>query len=400
MSRLGWSVAATAAGGLAALGWGLWQARSFTHEPVRLIAEPLARIAASTLTVVRPELPAAPSSAAVAAPPRRPLAADEIDLCGIGVIKAERVGREEIEPPGPDRYQVPKAWLQQSRAAGWAAAHDAWRALGDARSLAAIELTPFDKPVGPGPVRLIELARQSQDPLLMQWAAGLCLRAGGSGACAGHSARQWTRAEPENALAWLTLLGQEPGAAAEALYAMSRATHVAGRWGALPALVDAALPESVPGAVRANLLLEAAVIEGMNLPAFKGLTDECRPAAVVDANRRALCGDIARLLVEQGDTLITWSIGIRLGEWAGWPAARIDALRAEQRALQSPDVAKQTYGDLDKLDSDSCAAVAGIRRAVREVDRLGGELPYLRSVLAQQRAAAQAGSPAASNASR
>ena len=283
--------------------------------------------------------------------------------------------------------------------------HAALRARGDAPSLAVTLRTPVDiaaevpasapaqvRTAGPGLPRLVELARSSGDPLVLQWAVAECQREPGHAACAGFGVRHWLQREPRNAMAWLWLLASEPGAADEALHGLVGSGGANAHWGALSALVEQALPADVPGAVGQQLVTEAIGIDAATLmPPFNVLIDQCTPPrAAADANRRQQCEAIAQMLVEHSDTQLVHVIGIRIGQNAGWPAERVAALRAEHKALQDASIRamQQMYGDLRLIYT--CSSVERWRRSVREQHNDGGELPHARKLLAAERAASAA----------
>ena len=66
-------------------------------------------------------------------------------------------------------------------------------------------------------------------------------------------------------------------------------------------------------------------------------SNTCRAAAMAAAmpaaNRTEQCSAIAAVLIEHGHSMMDLSVGARLGENAGWPAARVAALREERDAM-------------------------------------------------------------------
>lgn len=48
---------------------------------------------------------------------------------------------------------------------------------------------------------------------------------------------------------------------------------------------------------------------------------------------RQMCSDLAQVFTERSNNLLTFSIGMTLGERAGWPADRVAALRDHKDAV-------------------------------------------------------------------
>jgi hypothetical protein len=80
-----------------------------------------------------------------------------------------------------------------------------------------------------------------------------------------------------------------------------------------------------------------------------------------DTNLQQTCDRLARVLTSQGDSLIDYGIGRRLGERAGWPAEAVEAQNARFEAY------KRTQTDGDTLASNVLTAKGceALRRGVR-----------------------------------
>jgi len=228
---------------------------------------------------------------------------------------------------------------------------------GDTRSRgAALVLKNASQRAIAGPA-LARLARETDDATVMGWAVSLCM--GGSGAehCGGLDSSDWQNLEPDNAAADMAFVAEEPDAKDEAMRSLPQARRYWLHAGQMVAAVIKALPPSEPGYLRLALAQEAAAQEAAVLePLMKGLADACRPAPAAGKPRQAECDALARLLVERSDSLRAQAIGLTVGELAGWPAARLSALRAEQNALAALSPA------YDPQQPFSCASVeAGLR---------------------------------------
>lgn len=65
------------------------------------------------------------------------------------------------------------------------------------------------------------------------------------------------------------------------------------------------------------------------LESYQAVTRFCEPETMLDANRRQTCSDIAEVMVNRSDTLLEQRIGLSIGRRAGWPQARVDAVKRD-----------------------------------------------------------------------
>lgn len=187
----------------------------------------------------------------------------------------------------------------------------------------------------PALASLVSLALASADPTVLQWATGACSAPGAQAACQGLSARAWVQAEPDNLLAWLPLLAQEPQAKEEALRGMAQARRADGGWMRWATVVNAARPGDLAPDLRfafAMHLTSLAVSEPM--PAWHGVLVACNGDALADARRHGQCGQIAQLMVDQGRELTTVFLGYAIGKRLGWPPEREQAHQALKAAAR------------------------------------------------------------------
>jgi hypothetical protein len=329
-------------------------------------------------------------------PPGRP-AADELDVCGVGRIKAEASHVANPSDPTEPAFKVhglPKDLSARGLAEAWAPTLQALSAGASPRQRAAALLMRMYSPQStPGPdstdaapalrTALARLAMESQDPAVMAWAQGECNRALGDGSCLGLTARHWVRAEPGNLIAWLSLMAEEPLARAEALHGMANATTADMRFGLFMATAMAAAPATLSTFARQELALNLIDIHAATpLPMLSGMVRECKAPALADANRRQQCDAIVKVLVHHSRELLTWALGLRMAETLGWPAPQLAALQSEKAAIQTA----MPLGDLHQ--PYSCASTLSTQRWIRDMGA-NGELATLRS--ARQKAAAAGG---------
>jgi hypothetical protein len=221
---------------------------------------------------------------------------------------------------------------------------------------------------------LRQLALNGTDPVLVRWALARCPSQ--EATCRQALTAHAQALEPGNAAAWQEDLTHRGRPSAEVLAHMAAADRHVLHFGHLPALVASAPPADLLPYLRQALVLEAIGLEAaIALPAFQPLVKHCKPGLEAGSGLQQQCEHIARLMVEQGDTLLARGIGLRIAERAGWSAARLSAARAETQALvkASPwPVDEQPMG---------CAAVSWTLGWAKDLGR-AGEVPLLRQRLA------------------
>lgn len=230
-----------------------------------------------------------------------------------------------------------------------------------------------------------EQARHSGDAQVYRLALQAC-SAPGAGArppgCEQLGAQRWAQLEPDNAVPWL-LLGQEAQARGDgsgleqALFQAARARRLSPAQGLLStALVERLPPEAEPLA-RGGLLLDlmgrefAGALQGISLVPLVCTTQTLR-----DSNRRQVCTALARLLLEQGRSLMELGLGLAVAERLGLPEAELPASRAQlEAALRQQE---QINPPEELL---SCRGLRRLESWVREVGREG----EWRALMARQR---------------
>jgi hypothetical protein len=213
---------------------------------------------------------------------------------------------------------------------------------------------------------LARLAHETDDATVMGWAVSLCMGASGADHCGGLDGSDWQALEPDNAAGGMAFVAEEAEARDEVMRSLPQARRYWLHAGQMVAAAIKAVPRSEPGYLRLALALEAAVQEaGVLEPLMKGIAEACRPAPAAGTPRQGECDALARLMVERGDSLRAQAVGLRVGELAGWPAARLASLRAEHDTLAALSPA------YDPQQPFSCTSVEAGLRWFEDVAREG-----------------------------
>lgn len=221
---------------------------------------------------------------------------------------------------------------------------------------------------------LVQLAHSAGDAWVMQAAVRECQHGASAPACAGLSARHWLRLDDGNAVAWLTLWGQEPAAADEALHGMARARTADTGWGRLSAQVVQHWPKALPAYLLPAAWLHAMGVESAHsTPGVGAFSQACRSAvARNDTNRRAACDAAAERLMRHGTDLFSRGLGASVGQALGWDPSR----RREFEAMRQ----RVSAGMLQELETWAdapygCAAVDQLRHKMQLIGS-HGEVAY------------------------
>jgi hypothetical protein len=275
----------------------------------------------------------APQAAAAAVPQSN----DDITLCG-----GARVARGADSLADRARYHAAirlRDVVHRTRVS--------LHADGGDRALAAAELivqTVESAEEPPGALQqsladvLAGIAATTSDPGVYALAYGSCGPAGGNfvGLCAAIDARQWTLLDPGNAMAWIALGAEaeqrgDPAAQDDAMRQAARATRSdEGTDWVLP-LVLAHLPpgdgSALPASEIATVLIGVAAARAISQ--YQTATFYCAADRLADPGRRRVCAALAGVMAEHSNSLLSASIGVRIGERVGWPAERSERLSGE-----------------------------------------------------------------------
>lgn len=374
---------------LVALGVLVWQAveagRAADAPQQRVLVEGLIHPAKSEMFARMDEVePAQRGVPAVAAARLTPAgseatAADETEVCGLGRVKADEQGQPRDMAP---IRSAARRLREQVLPTLLASQDDDLRAAG--LVMAALDNGGAAAGVEGGAARardeLASMAAFKSSPQVYAWAMRVCQQQRGEGVCRMLSADQWARIEPGNAIAWLHVAAdakvrRDEPALAEAMYRVSHAPKSDARQGALAGTVLAKLPPEADLLSRIGLAHELARLEtGAELP-LVAASQYCGVNEVRDANRQQVCASVAEVLTKRGSTHAEASLGIGIGERAGWPAERVAAAADERDALAQMAAAA-------RADAWSCNALAQTLSRVLQTARQG-ELATMRSALRQ-----------------
>jgi len=197
-----------------------------------------------------------------------------------------------------------------------------------------------DEAVGPAEVQsaLAHLATTTSDPEAYALALYSCTAAAG-GDCALLSHAQWAKLEPDNAVPWMYLAAEadrrhDRSGVEAALLRASKSRYIDTHMDAIsrPFLSDEyqRQPPLVQAMLDAQLIgMRAAFV----VPNVQTAALYCK-AGANSANSAQICGDLAALLIEHGQTLMEVSIGGHIAEKVGWADPRLSVLRDQVDALR------------------------------------------------------------------
>jgi hypothetical protein len=241
---------------------------------------------------------------------------------------------------------------------------------------------------------LAQLAAGAQDPVVYALAVNACGRGDENpalSACAQISPQAWARLDPDNAEPWLMLVERARRAKdtdAEAYaFAQAAKAHRDDSWSdSLFELSESLLPGDVTPLERWYFATQVFGVAAAAFIPYQATFKHCSDEAMRDGSVRQQCADLADLMVTKGTTLLDFSLGIRLGSRAGWPAQRVDALRQQFNAMMQTLV----QAGSDENEPWSCRSVergnayASLRTRLGEVgaaheavERSGESVPEL-----------------------
>jgi hypothetical protein len=382
--RLRWAGAALVVLMLGSLVWQAVEAgRADPHSPADAEVEALAHpqkleSLASMNEVQLAQQGVSAVTAALGAPPVAGPAADELEVCGLGRVKADEAGRPRDMAPIHAAAQRLRAQVlptlldsqdDTTRAAGLLMV-----ALGDGPAAGGIE--------GGAPRARDELASMAAlkgTPQLYAWAMRACHQQRGEGMCRMLSSDQWARLEPANAMAWLQVaadakLRRDEAAVAEAMHRVSLAGRSDARQGSLVSAVLAKLPPEADLLARVGLALDLAKLDARAELPLAAASQYCGVNETRDANRQQVCASVASVLTKRGGTLAEAALGASIGDRVGWSAERLAAAAEEHDAiaqLAAAGLSGEAWGC-----NGMALALSRIHESARQ-----GELATLRTAL-------------------
>ena len=191
--------------------------------------------------------------------------------------------------------------------------------------------------------QLVDLATTARDPVAYGVAVGVCktgITEDVAPACRRLTLSEWSKLDPDNAVPWLaaaaTARNNGDSWAESVAFARAAQAHKVDDYGksslsaalaVLPA--DTSRPERLAGQIRL-IGYEAARAR----PDIMETSRYCSAAPLQQSKIHDQCDAVAELLVDQGESLLNFSLGRSIGQRVGWPAARLDQMAQERDALR------------------------------------------------------------------
>lgn len=288
--------------------------------------EPRAVVASSDATANEPIEEAAPPEGLVA--PSRlvtepPHGEDEVQVCGLGWIKAQADG--SADPNVLERAS--RLTGARARIVATLRADESELSRAAALWLSMIDAGADNTQVGHA---LATAVVSTTDPRAYALAFNVCRRnQGNEGACQMLSASQWARLDPGNATPWLTLLSEakarkDRAAEDEALHHIGTSQRSDPGFFSVPALAaNTAADDDVSVLAAWSVAVEmVGYASAWSQPSYQQVVVACKGAALNDTNRRQTCSAIADVLTDRSNTFIERMMGVAIGKQLGRPPER------------------------------------------------------------------------------
>jgi hypothetical protein len=228
---------------------------------------------------------------------------------------------------------------------------------------------------------LVQLAAGAGDPALYAMAVGLCRKSSSDvntvGACQRISPSEWTRIDSDNAVPWILAAqaarDRNDTEAEATSFSRAASAHKLDDYSdSLLSFGFAELPQGIAPAEKMSLAIELIGYEAAwGVPELREISSYCSDTALRRDETHKECDAVAELLVDQGATILTLGVGIRLGGRVGWSPERLKNLSQERDAL---------FGILrDEPSSVSCETVNRMNAFFDRRVQLG-ELGALRDI--------------------
>lgn len=334
--------------------------------------------------------------------------AGEVEVCGVGRVKAspaDKSGRAALETLRSPAAAA--AWLdsviasgdERTRAAalyvrGQLAQADATRGLADPDPVCLDNQAcrkPFDDLAAAAAERggsrwrdaLAQVAVRTADPAVYGYAVQACRSSQGGmrgGPCQQVSLEHWARLDERNGVPWLFVADaararNDAAGVADAIQRAAQADHLRFHGHSLVQALLASPPRELSPAQAALLTHDVVNMQlGWTPPSHQATLRHCSDGAQ-NPGVRDTCRQLAELMVRRPATVLDLNTGIALGERAGWPADRVRSLRDGASALRTAGAAAIPDTAL------GCQAVDRFRRHFVEVARVG-EVAALRQAVA------------------
>lgn len=333
--------------------------------------------------------PLADSVPPQASAPEGPLAEGEVEVCGLGRMRQDTRDAEvalwkAIDAPAvPVRDRMRKAMQasgdERERAIGlffeafsvlyaWWAEDPRARVRPEARDRRALDA-------------LAAMAVTTRSPEVYALALHVCgINRGKGGACPLLSAEQWANLDPDNGAAWAQVLdsaidARNVSAIHEAAYRMGQSKRMDTYSDPVLRLGIERMPTGLPLNVRYAAVVDMAdMTAGVLRIPVHAVGKYCGPGKLAEGSRRDSCAAIGELMVAHGSMPIDLTIGTLVGERAGWPEARLNALKDRSASIE--EVTSREVAD----GQTSCSTMDQRLRNFDERARVG-EMAVLRRAI-------------------
>ncbi len=303
---------------------------------------------------------------------------ERVQVCGLGWVQARPDG--VVDPEILER--MPALRAARARLLGTLASSD--DAFGRATSLW-LGMVDLSTTALEYREQLAQQATTTQDARVYALAFKSCERSREAGSCALLNARRWAQVDVDNGEPWMYLHDEASArkdrqAAEDALFHLGIAPRIESRFFDVPGLLARRRADGDMGLLAANGLAVRAMgmSSAWSVP-IRSILEACSDEAVVDSVRRQRCDAVATALVDRSDSMLYASMGARIGQRVGWPAARSDAVavlssaNAESMPTQASDPSQWTCGEMAQVfDRIKRQAVVGEPGYAREWIQSGG----------------------------
>lgn len=259
-----------------------------------------------------------------------------MEVCGIGYVDIDPDDQSAINDYLTDISK--DAWSRWKNALLTSDIHAA-RAIG--LSLKGFEKRQSTKQFDPDSLQdLVQLAVGSRDPMAYSIAYQVCARFSDpstSDTCEPISPAGWAEIDPDNAVPWLMMAGQDEQngkSSTAALERASNAVRIDSYGSSLYSRGSPLLPQNISPLQSMQLSIMMIGVEAAQAENYLSTINRlCMKNATQDDTRQHACTKLAELLVDHGTTTIDLGVGQALGQQAGWPQDRIEKIKQLQYAM-------------------------------------------------------------------
>ncbi len=236
-----------------------------------------------------------------------------------------------------------------------------------------------------GTTALLEQAERGGEAVVARWAVAACGRPEGE-SCAARAARQWVRADPQNAVAWAELLQADPTAESQALAGLAASTqyNFYDEW--IAAELLAAVPAGTPEYLLRGLAIKVSLDLDPVFPPGLGVMRRCRPEPP-GKPVPLWCAPLVELMLSQGDSHAARFFGMRMAMRLGWPAERLKAIETELDRFSSSKISGLFGVSPQRF---ACDEIRPLTKVFADMTRMGAYKAWLQHPEVVQAMAASA----------